>query len=99
MPLTAREDTNRRRAVQPALLDIPSTFGKQRMARGRETGRVRHLASGDEREARIRTQSEDFFQPAAGNLFDNRRRGSGSIYSGILIPGSSEPIGHERIGQ
>ena len=84
--LIAGNDANGRRAVQSLAFDVSVTLRQQRVPRSGETRHVRHLASGDDREAGVRRQSENFFEPFADGLFDDRRGGTGRIERGVLLP-------------
>ena len=92
MPRSARQDSNGRRAIQTLTLDIPPALLQQRMARSRQTGRVRHLTAGREREAGGRGKAQDLFQPATGHFLDNRSRRPAGVQRCILVPSGCEPV-------
>ncbi len=99
VPLRAGEHADRRRTDEPVALDVVADRAEDVVARGGERGRVRELASGHERERRVRRDPEQVLQPAAGDLLDDRRRGRRQREPGVLIPRRGEPVGGERSGQ
>ena len=97
--LIAGENANAGRAAQPLFFDVPAAAGKQSVASSRETGDVRHLAAADERKAGGGRNAENFFQPLAGNFFDDGCGRAAGVKRGVLIPSGGEPIGGESGGQ
>ncbi len=83
-------------ALQAIRLDVPAGAAQQLVARGRERGEVRHVATGDEADAGAGGQSEELEQPAPRGLLDDRRRGRHHVEAGVLIPRRSEPLGGDR---
>ena len=88
-----------RRIGQSRLFDVHSHFAQNRVTCSSEAGEVRHLASGDESDARLARQVENLQHPLRRDFFDHRRNRRRRVDAGILIPRAREPIRRERDGQ
>ena len=96
--LLAADDTDRRRARQAVLLDVPAGRAQHAVACRGEAGEVRHLAAGDEAVGDGRRQAEQLDEPGARNFLDHRRARPADVEAGVLVPRRREPVGAERRG-
>ena len=96
VPVLCRQDAQARRSGEAPLFDIPAAIGKQLVARRRERGGVRHLATRDEGERRRSRNAEELLYPFAAHLLDDGFRGRGEVRGCVLIPDGSEPIRRDR---
>jgi hypothetical protein len=94
--LLAHEHADARAAREPVARDVPACAFEHAVARGRERRHAAHLGAGYESDRRIRGQSEQLADPLAHDLLDDRRRRSGDVEPGVLVPCRREPVGGER---
>ena len=98
MPLRADHDTDRRRADEPVLRDIPPRLLENMLARDGECGDMGHLASGHERCGCAGRKAEELHEPAACHLLCNRRRRPAGVETRVLVPSARHPVGRQRRG-
>ena len=84
--------------MQPVAFHVPADLGEDIVPGGGETGRMCHLAAGDERERRGPGDPEQVLQPLSDDLLDDRRRRPAGVETGVLIPRRREPVRGERCG-
>ena len=97
--LGADDHLDLRSAEQAALLDVPTRAPQHGVACRREAGGVRHLAAGDEADARRGRETEQTQQPAGGHVLDHRRGRTEDVEASVLIPDRREPIGADGGGE
>ncbi len=97
--LVAGQEPDARRTEQAFALHVPTPAGKERVARCRQCGGVRHLAAAGERKAGAARQSEQLFQPAAANLLDHRECRTARVGGSVLIPRTGQPVGRQGCGK
>jgi hypothetical protein len=90
--LGARDHAHRRRADQPARLDVPAGAREDGIARRRQRGGVRHLRARDEPDGGAGRQPEQLFRPAGDGLLGRRRRRRHHVQTGVLVPRRRQPV-------
>src|SRR5438093_1451383 len=94
--LGADNDVDGRRAVHPLFFHVVALAAEDRIASGGKRGEVRHLASGDEANARLPGQIEQIEEPFARYLFDDRDGWRSHEETRVLVPRAGDPIRCER---
>ena len=96
MRLVPDHDRDGRSALQAMRLDVPAGPLQHRMARDRQTRRVRHLAAGHEAHAGLPRQSEQLEQPGAHHLLGDRPGRRQDVQPRVLIPRARQPVRTDR---
>ncbi len=95
MRVVADQHVDRRRAEQPARLDVPAD-PPQHLATGRrEAGGVRDGGTGHEPDRGVARQVDQIEQPACRSFLSGRRGRRRVVIAGILAPGAGQPVGRD----
>lgn len=93
--LLADDHLDLRGTIEAGGLHVPTEIAEHGVPTGGEAHEVRHGPAGDEAEAGIGRQTEEFLEPSAGDLLDHGNRRRGRIVARILVPGRGQPArGH-----
>lgn len=92
MSFLTRQNGQTRRAEESVLLHVPFAALQQRMARSGEAGRMRELTAGREGEGGFARQIQQFLDPCAGYVLDDRGGRAAGVERRILVPCRDQPI-------
>ena len=84
--------------AQAVFFDIPTRAAQDAVTRGREAGEVRHLAAGDETDARLARQTGELEHVLARDIFDDGDQRRGRVDAGVLVPRADQPVRAEGDG-
>ena len=83
-------------ALQSIGLHVTTDAAQHFVTGGGERREVRHVAAGDEPDARACRQSQQLEQPRAGDFLDNGSGRRHDVETRVLIPGGDEPFCGDR---
>ena len=97
--LGADDHRDRRRAVQPVVVDVPAGARQHRVPGRGQRGEVGHRRADDERAAAVGREPQRVERPAQRRRLDRRRRRRHHVQRAVLIPGRGQPVrrdGHRQ---
>src|SRR3954464_15793835 len=90
---------NRGRTEKSVSFRIPAGLFEDAMSRGRERAKIRDGGAGDERATAFKRKPKNVEQPAQRDFLEQRCCWSGTPKTGVLVPGSREPVARNRNGE